>query len=284
MTADTNAALRKYIRPLAPIATALIPRGELRRTIRCVLFDIYGTLFVSASGDISLAAQGSPNLAQIESLLANYGVHAAPLDLLNEFQGAIKARHGELRRSGVEFPEVKIDRIWQRLLPLDDQRDIMRFAAEFEFITNPVYPMPHLARLLAAGRQQGLLMGIISNAQFYTPLLFKLFLKSDTNALGFSADLVFYSYVFETAKPSKALFEMAAEKLAGKGIPPAAVLYIGNDMLNDIYPASRIGFQTALFAGDQRSLRLRADDPRCRDLKPELVVTELDQLIRHMHA
>jgi putative hydrolase of the HAD superfamily len=49
-------------------------------------------------------------------------------------------------------------------------------------------------------------------------------------------------------------------------------------MLNDIYPAHRSGFQTALFAGDARSLRWRRDDPRCSGLTPDLVVTDLNQV------
>jgi putative hydrolase of the HAD superfamily len=53
-------------------------------------------------------------------------------------------------------------------------------------------------------------------------------------------------------------------------------------MLNDIFPAKITGFQTALFAGDKRSLRRRTDDPRCRNLKPDLVVTDLGQLIEHL--
>jgi putative hydrolase of the HAD superfamily len=75
---------------------------------------------------------------------------------------------------------------------------------------------------------------------------------------------------------------MAAEKLYSKGIQPVAVLYVGNDMLNDIYPANAIGFQTALFAGDRRSLRLRKDDPRCAALSPDLVVTDLGQLEQYI--
>ena len=53
-------------------------------------------------------------------------------------------------------------------------------------------------------------------------------------------------------------------------------------MLNDIYPAKQLGFQTALFAGDARSLRLRADDPRCRNLSADLVLTDLEQLIGYI--
>ena len=275
-------SIQKYIRRLTPIPTSSTPAGDLLHDIRCVLFDIYGTLFISGSGDISLAKQDSPQLAEIKLLLTKYKINKSPRALLTEFRGAIKARHIELRNKGIDFPEVKIDRIWQQVLQANDQNIARQFAVEFELISNPVYPMPNLAHLLSACRQQGLLMGIISNAQFYTPYLFKWFLDSDPEGLGFNPDLIFYSYNFEMAKPSTALFETAAAKLKVKDIPPSSVLYLGNDMLNDIYPAKIAGFQTALFAGDKRSLRLRRDDPRCRDLTPDLVVTDLGQLIQYL--
>jgi putative hydrolase of the HAD superfamily len=66
------------------------------------------------------------------------------------------------------------------------------------------------------------------------------------------------------------------------GLSTAACLYVGNDMLNDIYPAKQLGFQTALFAGDKRSLRLRTDDARCVNLFADLVLTDLGQLIDHI--
>ena len=273
-------SIQKYIRRLTPIPTSSTPAGDLIHDIRCVLFDIYGTLFISGSGDISLAKQDSPQMAEIKLLLTKYKINKSPRALLTEFRGAIKARHIELRNKGIDFPEVKIDRIWQQVLQANDQNIARQFAVEFELISNPVYPMPNLAHLLSACRQQGLLMGIISNAQFYTPYLFKWFLDSDPEGLGFNPDLIFYSYNFEMAKPSTALFETAVAKLKVKEIPPSSVLYLGNDMLNDIYPAKIAGFQTALFAGDKRSLRLRTDDPRCQDLTPDLVVTDLGQLLQ----
>ena len=50
-------------------------------------------------------------------------------------------------------------------------------------------------------------------------------------------------------------------------------------MLNDIAAAETVGFQTALFAGDQRSLRWRRDDMRVQGITPKTVVTQLSQLI-----
>jgi putative hydrolase of the HAD superfamily len=271
-------SIRRYLRRLAPLPTSLTPQGELRENIRCILFDIYGTLFISGSGDISLAKQKSPEVQELRQLLRKYTIRQTPQTLLHEFYGAVETVHDQLRNKGVDFPEINIEQIWMQVLQNDDDNTIRQFAVEFELIVNPVCPMPNLSMMLSACRHQSILMGIISNAQFYTPFLFSWFLNSDLQGLGFNQDLLFYSYRFEVAKPSLILFKMAAEKLKEKGIPPSSVLYLGNDMLNDIYPAKITGFQTALFAGDKRSLRLRKNDPRCADLRPDLVLTDLGQL------
>ena len=139
-----------------------------------------------------------------------------------------------------------------------------------------------LESLLAACRDAHMPMGIISNAQFYTPCLFKHFLGADVRTLGFADDLTIYSFKTGRGKPSLYLFQLARAKLQARGLKTKRVLFVGNDMLNDIYPAQQVGFQTALFAGDQRSLRLRPDDPRCVNLKPDVVITDLDQLLDHI--
>lgn len=275
----TKKIVQKYLRRLIPLPTALMPKGKLKDKIKCVLFDIYGTLFISGSGDISLADKKSPGIEKINELLTRFAVRKEPQVLLNEFYRAIKSRHQELRLLGVDFPEVNIDRIWMKILSTNDNSIARQFAVEFELIVNPVYPMPNLAKMLSACRHQGMLMGIISNAQFYTPYLFEWFLNSKVKDLGIAPELVFYSYQIEVAKPSPLLFELAAEKLQARGVAPSSVLYLGNDMLNDIYPAKAIGFQTALFAGDKRSLRLRTEDSRCKNLTADLVITDLEQLI-----
>jgi putative hydrolase of the HAD superfamily len=125
-------------------------------------------------------------------------------------------------------------------------------------------------------------MGIISNAQFYTPLLFQWFLRKELDDLGFNHELLFFSYRFGYAKPSQLLFTMARERLEAWGILPGQVLYVGNDILNDILPAQNTGFHTALFAGDARSLRMREDDPHCTHTRPDLVITDLIQLIEYI--
>ncbi|MBW2488970.1 MAG: HAD family hydrolase [Deltaproteobacteria bacterium] len=277
-----NDVIKSYVTPLSPQPTGLSPAGQLAGTIECIFFDIYGTLFISEAGDISMARQISPRISKLKKLIAKFELDVSPRELIEKLHRAIEARHHQLKQSGSDIPEVEIDIIWQQLLACKDIEQARDFAIEYELIANPVYPMPHLAKLLRACRQQNCQMGIISNAQFFTPLLFEWFLGDDATALGFGPELIILSYQLGCAKPSPVLFEIAAAAIESRGIARSATLVVGNDMLNDIYPARQIGFQTALFAGDARSLRLRKDDPRCRDLRADLILTDLAQLIDHI--
>ena len=63
------------------------------------------------------------------------------------------------------------------------------------------------------------------------------------------------------------------------GIALEETVYVGNDMLNDIYCAKQAGCKTVLFAGDQQSLRLRENDERCLAIEPDAVVSSLSQLL-----
>ena len=51
------------------------PGGGLTEKIECILFDIYGTLFISAAGDISLADNASPRITKIAALLKKFEIN-----------------------------------------------------------------------------------------------------------------------------------------------------------------------------------------------------------------
>ena len=274
--------LLHYIGPLLPLSTTLHPGGKLNEKIRCLLFDIYGTLFISGSGDISIARRQSRQTRYLKKLLETYHIKTKPQTLLNDFFSAIDNEHKILKDVGVDFPEVEIEKIWANVLKFEDLGAARSFAVEFEMIVNPVYPMPNLEKMLSACRRSDMVTGIISNAQFFTPYLFYWFFDSKSEQLGFNPDLIFYSHKTGHAKPSTFMFERAAENLEHMKIPSSSVLYIGNDMLNDIFPAKMTGFKTALFAGDARSLRLREDHPECRTISPDIVITDLVQLLKYI--
>lgn len=279
---ENNDMISEYITPVSPVPTSLTPSGKLEEKIEVILFDVYGTLFISRSGDIGMAKKKTPQADKLEKLLQQFGNKKDSQSVLNRFYAAIENQHELLKKKGVDFPEVEIDQIWMRVLETDDLERVRAFAVTYELITNPVYPMPNLETMLSVCQDSNVLMGIISNAQFYTPYLFNWFLGSPPEDLGFHPDLILYSYEFGYAKPSTFMFQVAAERLKHMDMSVRSALYIGNDMLNDIYPAKQAGFKTALFAGDERSLRLRENDPKCKDLSVDLVITDLIQLLDYI--
>lgn len=272
--------------PMETRPTRLPARLAKLEGIETVLFDIYGTLMASGSGDIGIAyaARSSDAMAEafaaagLTGKLAEAG--ALGPELLNQ---EIHTAHECARREGMDFPEVEIREIWQqvtehlRAMELVDApataAQLEQLAIEYDCRVNPVWPMPGAREILRALWSRGLRLGIISNAQFYTPLAIEALLGQSVEELGFEPGLCVWSYRERRAKPSKILFESLAEK-----VDLRRAAYVGNDMLNDMWPASRCGCRTVLFAGDERSLRLREEDERCANLVPDAVVTHLGQL------
>ncbi|MDH3568445.1 MAG: hypothetical protein OEM61_13970, partial [Desulfobacteraceae bacterium] len=75
-----NNLFSKYIKPILPRPSSFHRSGKLEDTIQCILFDIYGTLFVSSSGDIGIAKRESYNSEKLEKLLNKFGVQQTPPD------------------------------------------------------------------------------------------------------------------------------------------------------------------------------------------------------------
>lgn len=273
-----------HLRPMAPIPTALSQRGALRPPVRCLLCDIYGTLLISGSGDPGSRPVRHDATEVLQTVLTRHGVAMAPAAVAEGLRQAIDRRHAAARGRGVDFPEVDIEAIWREVVPSADAQRIRRLAIEYEMVVNPVWPMPHLTELLAFRRHNDIRLGIVSNAQFFTPGLLAWFLGAPVEQLGFDPDLIFWSYRHGVAKPSPLLFQMAAEALVAKGIAPDQTAYVGNDLRKDILPAARIGLQTVLFAGDARSLRLEVPGTTDPLNAPDLIVTDLSRLIRCLEA
>jgi len=252
-----------------------------------VIFDVYGTMLISAAGDVGPDSAGDDEEAFRQALRdGGWEAERENLPGVALLRGEIVAEQGRKREQGISWPEVDILEIWSRVLKRlgfsgrgkQWEEALERTALSYECLTNPVWPMPGLLETLTALRESGLRLGILSNAQFYTPLLFETLCGHSLGELGFVDEWLLFSYQFGEGKPSPLLFETLNERLATAGILPHEVLYVGNDMLKDIYPAARVGWQTALFAGDRRSLRLREDCPEVRGLKADLVLTEFCQL------
>lgn len=300
MQSDSKEYIRNLLNslnPLTPIPTGLKPRYQKDGNVKAVIFDIYGTLLISSSGDIDQAEISEKNLEQalnatgikpvgnIQNILDN---------LLKDFDYTIKVCHEAAKHNKVPYPEIDILSIWKivliharrnGLIHFDDDADIMLMTCVFEFLSNKVYPMPGLKETIRSLKKLEIPLGIVSNAQFYTPVLMNYYLHDDIvmkeKIKDFDKDLTVFSYKFGKGKPDFSLYEELIPSLKWKyGIIPSEVLFIGNDMLKDVWASKKAGFKTVLFAGDKRSLRLREDDNRIADLKPDHIIDHLEQLLK----
>jgi len=146
---------------------------------------------------------------------------------------------------------------------------------------NPIWPMPDLHETLSEFKTRQIELGIISNSQFYTPIAFEALAGNSLINLGFNQNLLHWSFEESMKKPGLLFYKRFLSKTekAYPKLGPENYLYVGNDMLKDIYPAHHFGMKTALFAGDKRSLKWRKEDSRTKNLMPDLVITKLNQLL-----
>ena len=278
--------IRELSQTLDPIQTDAELKLEPIDGIDTVLFDIYGTLLVSSSGDVGTAGATDSVEALIQSLIVcgydgdpERAAEIGP-ELLHSH---IKHWHEAARESGVDHPEVEISRVWKHVLERlqalelirrdDDPLRIERLALEYECRVNPVWPMPAALQTIKNLKARGIRLGIISNAQFYTPLTIQALFGQTLEELGFDPKLCVFSYKKLEAKPSTELLRALEDRVKW-----GSTLYVGNDMLNDIWTASQVGCRTCLFAGDQRSLRPRDDHKHCKNLTPDAIVDHLHQI------
>ncbi len=300
MLSDTERQLLKdrillQSRELSPEPAGEEPLLQPLKGIRYLIFDFYGTLFISGVGDIGIDEKAGDSKKMVLALAAcglpaggTAGKHGLKL-----FNDTVTKHRKALAEDGLEEPEPAIEKVWLDVLNglakkglIDGHRvdEVLarRLAVEFEVRMNPVWPMPDLIPAVEDLRKKSLVMGVISNSQFYTPIAFEALAKQSLEEIGFDRKLLHWSFKEKVKKPSLDFYRSFLDKL--KKFDPAAepyeVLYVGNDMLKDVWPAATLGMRTALFAGDRRSLKWRRDDERCRYLQPDLVITELYQLVK----
>jgi putative hydrolase of the HAD superfamily len=288
-SSDWVNAVLKHRQPLEPLETDVVAELQSLPSVRAVVFDIYGTLVISGSGDVGSADTAGED-SNIGQAMAAVGIvpQADRIPTVAELHEQIKRLNDSRRDESCPKPEVDVVEAWRKTLESrktefrgNATKCVVQLAAEYEARANPTWPMPGATELLSRLKEAGIPLGIVSNAQVFTPFLVENLLAEESlQRGGFDSDLCIFSNRFRQAKPGPRLFDVLREGLARRGIPPHEAIYVGNDMLNDVWAASQAGMKTAWFAGDARSCRRREDDPRCRCLRPDVVLTSLMQLLQ----
>lgn len=275
--------------------------------IRVVLWDVYGTMLGASVGDLERTLEEPARLLtgttalcdefHLHEPLQKLQPHQAPeMYLRDRYLREITDSHLRSLGMGIEYPEVAIETVWQHIVadcikagyqPPQEEPTLYtayRWAYFFDAALQQNYLYPDVASCMITLKNAGIIQGIISNAQFYTPVHLRRLLRQSLNQealrLGdmFTDALVIFSYELGFGKPNARMFHRAIDILNRQGITRPEILYVGNDMLNDVWTSMRAGIRAAFFAGDRTQALLRQEDDRCRGLHPDAIITQIHQV------
>jgi putative hydrolase of the HAD superfamily len=266
--------------------------------IRTVTFDVYGTLIdywrpefdseERKQRSLSSAFRQTADFFQMTEKLSVINPQDAPENTLRDFyHGLIALQHEKSVKKGVAYPEVRIEEVWQIIvmmlqrhgydpdrIGLGERSELSRcMAYYYHFNSLGRGFFPGVVETLEALVGNNIKLGIVSNAQFYTPIDLTLFIRDQSNGRYddytelFDPTLVFFSYEYGAAKPNQMLLGKLFDSLYEHQILPSQAVFAGNDLSADILPAKQAGMQTAFFIGDRRcAFGLEASDKVVPDI------------------
>ncbi len=230
---DLHERFKKLSKPLEPIDTATIPTLHELKNIRVITYDFYGTLFISCVGDIGID-DGHANADLLTETLENSGV-----EILDDSAGTagfkvynkVVEKHIQfLKKEGIEYPEPDIRTVWKDVLDEMQNKELIKYSqnssledvvsVEFEARMNPVWPMADAVDTLTYFKNRGLTQGIISNSQFYTPIVLEALTEHSLAELGFEKDLLHWSFEENLKKPGLQFYRDFLDKLAAYNTLP----------------------------------------------------------------
>ncbi len=283
--------ISRYVQNTIPdIPPHVTPHIPCIKGIKAVAFDIYGTLLHSASGEISTGEIAEKLQIEFPHLSLSLDSKMISAILKREIQKQHSVKHAQ----GIRYPEVDIVKIWEKILQKENpfskavanyrmiRECAMETALYYELQVNPVSPMPHAFTIIHRLHNAGIALGIVSNAQFYTAHVLE-YLSSKANKTNNTTqrykklfDLFstcVWSYMLGEGKPSPRLYEKLL--YTWSDYKPHEILFVGNDMRNDIAAPATLGIKTVLFAGDSQSYRLRETLQELVSIKPDACITNL---------
>jgi len=251
--------------------------------VRAVIFDIYGTLinywrpgFEDRASREALLLEAFAGVAErfgMAETLERMNPREPAAKTLSDFYNCLLAmnRQKSAGAAGAQ-PEVRVEEVWSVIVMMlkrngydigahlpsgAAEADFARYLAfTYNFLSMGRELYPGVTEALVKLKANNIALGILSDAQFYTPIDLTLLLRDrsggavdDCNEL-FDTDLTFLSCEYGFVKPGDALFRRLFDALYEYQITPSQTVLVGNDLSIDIKPAASLGMRTALFCGD----------------------------------
>lgn len=286
--------------PAAPAAVPVKARPSVERLpVRAVLWTVYGTLVAIPGGELAFEA----DIEFVTDAALEKTIHEFKMwNSMSRKPGAPSAYMKELFKKAYDIVrltgggEVRSELIWddivKKLMTKEYTFDGGLYGPQTEYVKKIAYfyhasiqgagCYPGAADALRLVADAGKKQGLLADGQCFTPAQLRKCLKDQDPAFdpafALAPDLRVLSAEHKVKKPSEELFRAAVAACRAKGIAPDEVLHVGSSLTRDIGPAKKVGFRTALFAGDKSSLQAKADQLNDPHLRPDVLLTELTQI------
>jgi FMN phosphatase YigB (HAD superfamily) len=276
-----------------------------RLPVKCVFWTVYGTLVAIPHGELQFEhPREFVTDAALDKVIKEFKMWnsmgrkpGAPSTYLKEQYRKALTVLRMAGSGGERYPEVQSERIWDDIVKKLQQKEYAFDAGTYgpaeEFVRKVAFfyhasiqgagPYPGATDALRMVAERGIAQGLLADGQCFTAgQLQRCLRRQDPGfevAAAIPSTLRVVSADKKARKPSESLFRAAAQAAAARGIAPGDVLHVGSNLARDIAPAKKIGFCTALYAGDRNSLvatKAQLKDPATR---PDVLITELPQII-----
>lgn len=282
------------------------PHLKMLPEVRCVCWDIYGTLLSISGGELTFEhpTKFIMDLA-LDKTLQEFKMWGSmtrkpgqPAEYLGQLYRKALSDLRLVSSPGEKFPEIQADRIWLDIVKKLLHKDY-KFAADFfgslnEYCkkiahffhaslqgTGCYEDAAKTMRFLAA---QNIRQGVLADSQCFTMVQLQRGLAVQDDAARIDdliePELRALSHEFGARKPSERLFKHWLQLASQRGLAPEQILHVGSSMDEDIIPARKLGMRTALFAGDKASLKASAEQLKDNATRPDILVTELTQITK----
>ncbi|MCE9563434.1 MAG: HAD hydrolase-like protein [Planctomycetes bacterium] len=292
--------------PIAPKIDPVKAKPSLHALpVKAVFWTVYGTLVAIPGGELQFEhPQDFVTDAALEKLIKEFKMWNS----MSRKPGAPSAYMKELFRKalttmqmagsgGEKFPEIQAERVWddivKKLLQKDYSYDASTYGSMGDYVKKIAYfyhasiqgsgAYPGAADALKLLADRSITQGLLGDGQCFTVGQLQRCLKQQDPGFELAAvmpeTMRLISSDKKAKKPSETLFKAAVQAASARGISPSEVLHVGSSLTRDIAPAKKVGFRTALFAGDRNSLVATPEQLKDPATRPDVLLTELPQIL-----
>lgn len=291
--------------PPEPVRTKAKPHLKKLPGIKAVAWNVYGTLLNISQGELLfehptrfvMDVALDKTVQEFKMWKSMTRKPGAPADVLIVWYRNVLDELRFCTPAGEKHPEIHADKLWanivKKLMTNEYTYLVSQYGSLEEYGEKIAYffhaslqgtaAYPEAARTVQAVNEQLGKQALIADGQCFTWVQLKRGLAAQEPAIPY--DLIFpsaarvFSRDVNSKKPSEKLYREGLAALTRQGLEAEEILYVGNDLHRDIVPAKRLGMKTALFAGDRNSAKATTAELNQKDLRPNVLLTELGQVL-----